>query len=404
MYGPGTGAWKQCRLLPLAPPPAGRASFANLPWKIDRMRQHHPTRHACTLAWMLSLAAAASTASAAAPAYTLVQVERGALRTGCPALNDAGRLAFAFRDLASDTQPADGVAFWSQARGSFALARFAPGDVLGSLVGLSNSGAAVASLTASPSPDFTGAVLIRPNGEMLTRPPGFTGAMRVTPLAVTPRGAILANGVVDGTVGAFVLSTKGRLKHQPVPYLAEVHAINDAGAAIGGAWVDSGDRYASFWRSPQGAVQRLPGLPGTGDHDQTRARALNGVGAVVGVTILQSGQMRATLWDTPSSVPRELSPPPGGEALSCRAHAVNDRGEVVGTCNANGGAGLRAFHWSSATGMRPLASLLPPEAVAAGAEVLENGCLSINNQGSMAFSLVDDGSAAGVPALLQPAR
>ncbi|HSI59220.1 MAG TPA: hypothetical protein VLA16_16785, partial [Ideonella sp.] len=224
--------------------------------------------------WMATVAlwATACAASAASPAYTLVEVETGALRAGCPVLNDAANLAFAFRDTSSDSQPADGVAFWSEASGVFGQARFVSGEVLTGLIGLSGKGSAVASMAAGP--DFTGVASIRPDGQILTRPPGMSGPIRVTPLAATERGAVLVDGVIDGSDGAFLVRPSGKVVRQAVPYLAQASDVNDTGAAIGGSWVDSEDRFASFWRSPRGEIQPLKGLPGTGSHDQTRAASL----------------------------------------------------------------------------------------------------------------------------------
>jgi probable HAF family extracellular repeat protein len=98
------------------------------------------------------------------------------------------------------------------------------------------------------------------------------------------------------------------------------------------------------------------------DHPYYDPRAINAAGQVVG----SWGTYRAFLWS--DGMVQDLGPLPGTD--SCRAFAINDGGQVVGSCVAFGGGGAyQSFLWTADTGM----TALPVPGW--------SGAMGINNQG-----------------------
>lgn len=105
---------------------------------------------------------------------------------------------------------------------------------------------------------------------------------------------------------------------------------------------------AVLW-TPQGQVQNLGTLP---LGSSSKAVAISNTGMIVGSSRIPAGT-HAVLWH-PTKGMQDLGTLPGD--ISSEALAVNNSGSVVGY--SRGPAGTRAFLWTSQTGMKSLPPLL----------------------------------------------
>jgi probable HAF family extracellular repeat protein len=137
------------------------------------------------------------------------------------------------------------------------------------------------------------------------------------------------------------------------------YGINDAGQVVGVSHTDFG-QHAFLWTpaTPNGligAMIDLGTLPGTSGASQ--AVAINAAGAVVGHSVTASGGQHAMLW-TPDGfgggAMRDLGRLEGGNDISS-AYGINGSNEVVGYSNSAGSD--HAFYWSDASGIVDLNSL-----------------------------------------------
>lgn len=117
---------------------------------------------------------------------------------------------------------------------------------------------------------------------------------------------------------------------------------------------------AALWDA-SGAIHELPPLA---EDSTSAATALNDRGQVVGISgscsnaVGEYSARRVVMWER--GVPRDLGDL-GGKAWNT-AMAINERGVVVGFANApdtvpENDFNVRAFRWTSATGMEPLGAL-----------------------------------------------
>jgi uncharacterized membrane protein len=111
--------------------------------------------------------------------------------------------------------------------------------------------------------------------------------------------------------------------------------LNSLGQVVGWSWT-GGSYHAFLLPSPQGQPQDL-GLPG--NYDYSQALSLNAQGQIVGECgIKNNGVLQpvsAFLWTAAQGM-QDLNAPglvvnrPAGDSLM-RAHAINRRGQIVGT-------------------------------------------------------------------------
>src|SRR5215470_6211215 len=122
----------------------------------------------------------------------------------------------------------------------------------------------------------------------------------------------------------------GTLRHGS----ARVHAVNQAGQAVGGSGhPHGGDTHAFFWQK-LGGMRDLGMLAGG---DYSAAFGINASGEVVGTSNTERG-MRAFAWTSREGL-RDLGTLPGAD--SSAAFAVNDKGDIAGA------GGSHAVLWSN---------------------------------------------------------
>jgi len=137
---------------------------------------------------------------------------------------------------------------------------------------------------------------------------------------------------VTAPAQTYTATDLGALRHGS----ARVHAVNQAGQAVGGSGHPHGaDTHAFFWQK-QGGMRDL-GTLANGDY--SAAFGINASGEVVGTSNTDRG-MRAFAW-TSSGGLRDLGTLPGAD--SSAAYAVNDKGDIAGA------AGSHAALWSEGT-------------------------------------------------------
>ncbi len=137
------------------------------------------------------------------------------------------------------------------------------------------------------------------------------------------------------------------------------YGLNDVGQVVGVSHTDFG-QHAFLWtpttpNGMTGVMIDLGTLPGTSGASQ--AVAINAAGAVVGHSVTAGGGQHAMLW-TPDGfgggVMRDLGRLEGGNDISS-AYGINASNEVVGYSNSAGSD--HAFYWSDASGIVDLNSL-----------------------------------------------
>lgn len=148
--------------------------------------------------------------------------------------------------------------------------------------------------------------------------------------------------------------------------------INDAGQVVGIAADDHpGDPLSRPFLWQNGAMQNLGSLGGEG----SRATAINNAGQVVGWSDLPDGRHHAFLWQ--NGALQDLLTLPGGNYS--RAYDINDAGQVVGDAH-TATTESHAFLWTDGQ-MQDLNNLIPP-----GAGWLLYDAHAINNKGQIVGS------------------
>ncbi|WP_161557463.1 DUF3466 family protein [Acidisarcina polymorpha] len=108
---------------------------------------------------------------------------------------------------------------------------------------------------------------------------------------------------------------------------SDATANNAAGEIVGEAQVSGGAYHAVLWHN------RTPvdlGVLAAGDY--SKARDINNRSTVVGeANTTPNGKLHAFVWEKASSKMRQLPDPPG--STFCSAQAINDSGEVIGSCD-----------------------------------------------------------------------
>jgi len=140
-----------------------------------------------------------------------------------------------------------------------------------------------------------------------------------------------------------------------------VHAINDQGVVVGEASTASGEMHAFVWQN--GVMKDLAG-------ETSSARGINSSGDIVGVAsaknvrggaVLWSGGQRQFIGDLgPSGSGSQLASLPGSmtsAGTGTQAAAVNDSGQIVGSCVTSSG-NTHAVIWSNGK-IADLNSLIP---------------------------------------------
>ncbi len=137
--------------------------------------------------------------------------------------------------------------------------------------------------------------------------------------------------------------------------------INAGGTAVGAHLDNSGNSHAFTWSASTGFVD-LPTPPG---RTHAYAFAINDLGQVAGRV-----DNNAALWTTaPATTVTDL----GRLSDYTFGTAINNAGEMVGLYGDGSGNFLRAFRWSSATG---LVNLTGPNVVNATAVIAQSGLVS----------------------------
>ena len=137
----------------------------------------------------------------------------------------------------------------------------------------------------------------------------------------------------------YTVTDLGTLRHGS----ARVHAVNQAGQAVGGSGHPHGaDTHAFFWQR-LGGMRDLGTLPGG---DYSAAFGINDAGQVVGTSNTARG-MHAFTWSSSGGL-LDLGTLPNAEASM--AYAINNKGEVAGA------SGSHAVVWSGGT-IRDLGTL-----------------------------------------------
>jgi probable HAF family extracellular repeat protein len=168
-----------------------------------------------------------------------------------------------------------------------------------------------------------------------------------TPLGTAPSAALAINeaGQVVGTHNGFnsaFLWSSGTMTDLPkLPGGQETQAIgiNNRGQAVGFSWT-SGFSHAVLWDG--GVITDLGTLPGA-VYSRSIAHALNARGQVVGSSSssMDFGRDHAVLWENGRIT--DLGAPPGGGS---QALGINDKGEIVGWIQ-EFGSDTRAALWAN---------------------------------------------------------
>ncbi|SDJ00454.1 DUF3466 family protein [Nonomuraea jiangxiensis] len=123
-------------------------------------------------------------------------------------------------------------------------------------------------------------------------------------------------------------------------------SINDAGDVAGHTHVNRTDPPHAFIRRNGSTIDLGTGW---GSGSGSAAKAINNQGVVVGTRFqYQGGPVRAVLWSASGRL-RDLGTLGGSSdrpwSTESEAHAVNDKGQVVGTALARSGPALHGFLW-----------------------------------------------------------
>lgn len=168
---------------------------------------------------------------------------------------------------------------------------------------------------------------------------------RIAGMVLSPDGALRAARHVRGTTTTLSI---------PDDLTSTAQAINARGDVVGAAQItantDSAAGIRRAFLARGDAATPLPALGGSGA--ESLASALNGAGVVVGSSQLTAGgASRATRWT--DGVAEDLGVLPG--CVESRATAINDRGQLAGTCVAGDGT-AQAFRLEAGS-LRALGSL-----------------------------------------------
>lgn len=181
------------------------------------------------------------------------------------------------------------------------------------------------------------------HGVQLVHPSGMYAENRAwaMPVDINKRGEVAGNrSTGPGSTNAFVRDRSGTV-FDLGPFAAS--SLNDRGQVAGAAVLSNLESRAVIWTAGTGTTE-LGGM-------NSRAADINNRGLVAGDV-----QEQAAVW-TDIGLWQELGilgdAPLGGPRFSS-AHAVNDRGWVVGTSSAPAGG---AFLWTPQTGMENLGHL-----------------------------------------------
>lgn len=136
---------------------------------------------------------------------------------------------------------------------------------------------------------------------------------------------ILTVDGIDGATRAYLFDGKTVTPIGPLPgYRNTVAtAMNDDGLVVGMTSAGDNNDRAFSWQA--GRMEVLPLPPGS---DETFANAVNASGVVVGTASEGAGQNRAVVWDH-----GQVEALPSGPGKPAEARAINDAGDIVGTCN-----------------------------------------------------------------------
>lgn len=159
------------------------------------------------------------------------------------------------------------------------------------------------------------------------------GGSAERPVLWTPTGGMRDIGTLGGDV-------------------AEAAAINNSGSVAGYSELAGDVIYHAFLWTKTTAMEDLGTLGGSSSF----AHAINNVGQVVGESyVAGNSEYHVFLWSQSTGM-QDLGTLPG--LTTCFGNAINDSGQVVGSCQQLPGASPgRAFLWTKATGMIDLGTL-----------------------------------------------
>lgn len=148
-------------------------------------------------------------------------------------------------------------------------------------------------------------------------------------------GEIVGRTTINGRYAAVKWTAAGQLVELPWPNseTTEVHAINDAGVAVGYGYDDAGKQVSVRWAS-DGSVTVLPGTEGM-------AEDIHEDGRIVGMTGVTVETARAALWDK-AGAHADLGVLPGGGYS--RAQLISRDGTIAGGAVAADGR-WHAVYW-----------------------------------------------------------
>ena len=184
---------------------------------------------------------------------------------------------------------------------------------------------------------------------------------------------VLTVNETDGSTASYLYNgkTKTALGRLPGYRNTMASCMNDRGEIVGTASNGAGGDRAFIVQG--GAMRALPPLTGSTD---SFANAINAVGVVAGTASSGAEMHRAVVWK--DGKPEEL---PSGIGKESEAQAINDAGDVVGTCNGH------ACLWRHARNGQW--SLYDLNALADPNQALDLGeALAVNNKGQIACNTV----------------